>query len=154
MVYISILKRVNVAKCSPRVCARIYETEWGCLLLIRVDICGSWLLWGQGYEVRSLCHPSCEVWRDVARLKYYIVNTRAAVDLETQGARIPAAIVLTTRQCVWGRSDAKIIRIIILHSQCHVCWWPGDARSQANSSNSNDLILSGYSSLDNRSIKR
>ena len=35
----------------------------------------------------------------------------------------------------------------IPHSQYHVCWWPGDVRSQVISNNGIDLILSENSSL-------
>ena len=34
---------------------------------------------------------------------------------------------------------------LILHSQYHGCWWPGDARSQGISNNSIDIVMPKYS---------
>ena len=42
--------------------------------------------------------------------------------------------------------------LFILHSQCHCCWWPGDARSQGISSHGITLDLPEYSGFSTRRL--
>ena len=53
---------------------------------------------------------------------------------------------LTLQRCTLWKVITKINRVLLkLHSQCHGCWWLGDARSQDISSHDIDPVLREYS---------
>ena len=49
-------------------------------------------------------------------------------------------------------SNMEDRNMFILQSEYHGCWWPGNARSQAISSNNIDLVIPDYSSFLNKGI--